>query len=95
MLALSPEQVAALPPPSIRIRQLEQENEKLLHENSELRRQIQMSGRRGMLDDLDRRGSLHSISSSDSYGRDTKKRRMSDEEVYIVSPAVIIIRFTF
>lgn len=95
VLALSPEQVAALPPPSIRIRQLEQENEKLLHENNELRRQLQMTGRRAsMLDDIDRRGSLHSISSNDGYGRETKKRRMSDEDVYIVSgPSALPIWF--
>lgn len=45
-----------------------------------------MTARRGsMLDDIDRRGSLHSMSSNDGYGRETKKRRMSDEDVYIVS----------
>jgi len=45
-LALSPEQVAALPPPTLRIRQLEQENSKLLRENDELRRQLHMQTRR-------------------------------------------------
>ncbi|KAI0033018.1 hypothetical protein K488DRAFT_21578, partial [Vararia minispora EC-137] len=37
-LALSPEQVAALPPPSARIRQLEHENATLRAENDDLRR---------------------------------------------------------
>ncbi|KAI0048671.1 hypothetical protein FA95DRAFT_1456737, partial [Auriscalpium vulgare] len=39
-LALSPDQVAALPPPTLRIRQLEQENARLLRENEDLRRQL-------------------------------------------------------
>ncbi|ETW77583.1 hypothetical protein HETIRDRAFT_327794, partial [Heterobasidion irregulare TC 32-1] len=38
VLALSPDQVVALPPPSLRIRQLEQDNAKLVRENDELRR---------------------------------------------------------
>ncbi|KAI0061070.1 hypothetical protein BV25DRAFT_1773124, partial [Artomyces pyxidatus] len=37
-LALSPDQVAALPPPTLRIRQLEQENAKLIRENDDMRR---------------------------------------------------------
>ncbi|KAH9008308.1 hypothetical protein EDB84DRAFT_1269950 [Lactarius hengduanensis] len=42
VLALSPEQVAALPPPTLHIRSLEQENPKLLCEDDELRRQLHM-----------------------------------------------------
>ncbi|KAI9431854.1 hypothetical protein H4582DRAFT_1211867 [Lactarius indigo] len=38
--ALSPERVAALPPPTLRIRQLEQERSKLLCESDELRCQL-------------------------------------------------------
>ncbi|KAH9056645.1 hypothetical protein EDB87DRAFT_1566221, partial [Lactarius vividus] len=38
VLAFSPEQVPALPPPTLRVRELEQENLKLLRENDELRR---------------------------------------------------------
>ncbi|KAI0772930.1 hypothetical protein BD413DRAFT_543241 [Trametes elegans] len=40
VLALSPDQVAAIPPPLVRIRELEQENEMLHREVEELRRQL-------------------------------------------------------
>jgi hypothetical protein len=91
-LALSPEQVAALPPPTLRIRQLEQENSKLLRENDELRRQLHMQTRRPsslMTDphfDITRRGSFHSSVSADYPDRDLKRRRMSQnvDEVYLV-----------
>jgi hypothetical protein len=91
-LALSPEQVAALPPPTLRIRQLEQENSKLLRENDELRRQLHMQTRRPsslMTDphfDMARRGSFHSSVSADYPDRDLKRRRMSQnvDEVYLV-----------
>ncbi|KAH9060236.1 hypothetical protein EDB87DRAFT_1728381 [Lactarius vividus] len=90
-LALSPEQVAALPPPTLRIRQLEQENSKLLRENDELRRQLHMQTRRPSLMtdphfDMARRGSFHSSVSADYPDRDLKRRRMSQnvDEVYLV-----------
>ncbi|KAH9846072.1 hypothetical protein C2E23DRAFT_693061, partial [Lenzites betulinus] len=38
VLALSPDQVAAIPPPLVRIRELEQDNEMLQREVQELRR---------------------------------------------------------
>ncbi|KAH8990942.1 hypothetical protein EDB86DRAFT_3103985 [Lactarius hatsudake] len=89
-LALSPEQVAALPPPTLRIRQLEQENSKLLRENDELRRQLHMQTRRPSLMtdphfDMARRGSFHSSVSADYPDRDLKRRRMSQnvDEVYL------------
>jgi len=91
-LALSPEQVAALPPPTLRIRQLEQENSKLLRENDELRRQLHMQTRRPSLMtdphfDMARRGSFHSSVSADYPDRDLKRRRMSQnvDEVYLVN----------
>lgn len=81
-LALSPEQVAALPPPTLRIRQLEQENSKLMRENDELRRQLHMQTRRPSLMtdphfDIARRGSFQSTMSSDYPDRDIKRRRLS------------------
>jgi len=81
-LALSPEQVAALPPPTMRIRQLEQENSKLMRENDELRRQLHMQTRRPSLMtdphfDIARRGSFQSSISSDYPDRDLKRRRLS------------------
>ena len=92
-LALSPEQVAALPPPTLRIRQLEQENSKLVRENDELRRQLHMQTRRPsslMTDphfDMARRSSFHSSVSADYPDRDLKRRRMSQnvDEVYLVN----------
>jgi hypothetical protein len=90
-LALSPEQVAALPPPTMRIRQLEQENSKLLRENDELRRQLHMQTRRPSLMtdphfDIARRSSFQSSISSDYPDRDLKRRRTQNiDEVYLVS----------
>ncbi len=91
-LALSPEQVAALPPPTLRIRQLEQENSKLLRENEELRRQLHIQTRRPSLltdphFDMTRRGSFHSSVSADYPDRELKRRRMSQnvDEVYLVN----------
>lgn len=95
-LALSPEQVAALPPPTLRIRQLEQENSKLLRENDELRRQLHMQARRPSLMtdphfDLARRGSFQSSMSSDYPDRDIKRRRIQNvDEVYLVRYPCIV-----
>ena len=91
-LALSPEQVAALPPPTLRIRQLEQENTKLIRENEELRRQLHMQTRRPSLMtdphlEMARRSSFQSSMSSDYPDRELKRRRMSQnvDGVYLVS----------
>lgn len=91
-LALSPEQVAALPPPTLRIRQLEQENTKLIRENEELRRQLHMQTRRPSLMtdphlEMARRGSFQSSMSSDYPDRELKRRRLSQnvDGVYLVS----------
>ncbi|KAI1788533.1 hypothetical protein LXA43DRAFT_894490 [Ganoderma leucocontextum] len=46
VLALSPDQVAAIPPPLTRIRELQQENELLCQEVEELRRQLRMENTR-------------------------------------------------
>lgn len=90
-LALSPEQVAALPPPTLRIRQLEQENTKLIRENEELRRQLHMQTRRPSLMtdphlDMARRSSFQSSMSSDYPDRELKRRRLSQnvDGVYLV-----------
>jgi hypothetical protein len=91
-LALSPEQVAALPPPTLRIRQLEQENSKLLRENDELRRQLHMQTRRPSLMtdphfDVARRGSFQSSMSSDYPDRDLKRRRTQNVDEVYLSPS--------
>jgi hypothetical protein len=90
-LALSPEQVAALPPPTLRIRQLEQENTKLIRENEELRRQLHMTRRPSLMTDphfdMARRGSFQSSSMSSDYpDRELKRRRLSQnvDGVYLV-----------
>ena len=100
-LALSPEQVAALPPPTLRIRQLEQENSKLMRENDELRRQLHMQTRRPSLMtdphfDIARRGSFQSTMSSDYPDRDLKRRRLSQnvDGVYLVRSIVCHSRVT-
>jgi len=100
-LALSPEQVAALPPPTLRIRQLEQENSKLMRENDELRRQLHMQTRRPSLMtdphfDIARRGSFQSTMSSDYPDRDLKRRRLSQnvDGVYLVRSTVCYSRVT-
>lgn len=98
-LALSPEQVAALPPPTLRIRQLEQENAKLIRENEELRRQLHMQTRRPSLMtdphfDMARRGSFQSSMSSDYPDRELKRRRLSQnvDGVYLVGLFLLLSR---
>lgn len=79
-LGFSPEQVAALPPPLVKIRELEQENARLNRENEDLRR---------MLQDPDRghRTSLPALHDSRAPDRDLKRRKMAGngDEVYMGS----------
>ena len=80
-LALSPEQVAALPAPVIRIRELEEENELLHRELDELRRQLEERNAR-LRPDLARR---HIPSSPYDRGEyDSRRRRLTDSTVYLV-----------
>jgi hypothetical protein len=82
-LGFSPEQVAALPPPLVKIRDLEQENARLNRENEDLRR---------MLQDPDRgqRSTLPSL-----HDPRVKRRKMAgnDDEVYMVR--IFIFRHCF
>ena len=77
-LSLSPDQVAALPPPIIRIRELEEENQQLVRQIEELRQQLEdrnvrlrgtTTHRSAVLPTFDDRGSDH----------DTVKRRRTME----------------
>ena len=77
-LSLSPDQVAALPPPIIRIRELEEENQQLVRQIEELREQLENRNTRlrtgpthrsAVLPTFDDRGSDH----------DTVKRRRTME----------------
>lgn len=80
-LALSPEQVAALPAPVIRIRELEEENEILHRELDELRRQLEDRNAR-LRPDLARR---HMPSSPYDRGEyESRRRRLTDSTVYLV-----------
>lgn len=54
-LGFTPEQVAALPPPLAKIRELEQENARLLKENDELHRMLSESGARPLPLEVGRR----------------------------------------
>lgn len=77
-LGCSPEDVAALPPPLAKIRELEQENARLLKENDELRRLLGDS--RGLPVEMGRRSNGGGfIDVRNNCDRDFKRRKMSDE----------------
>ncbi|KAJ7704501.1 hypothetical protein B0H17DRAFT_1039833 [Mycena rosella] len=87
-LGFTPEQVAALPPPLAKIRELEQENARLLKENDELHRMLADSGGRPLPLEVGRRNSLTSFNEARPCDRDYKRRKMVDplDDVYIQSP---------
>ena len=76
-LGFTPDQVAALPPPLVKIRELEQENSRLLKENEEMRRLLAESDHRHQLSTEYRRHSLNSFHDT-RPDRDFKKRKMDD-----------------
>ncbi|KAF8208106.1 hypothetical protein K438DRAFT_1574572 [Mycena galopus ATCC 62051] len=78
-LGFTPEQVAALPPPLAKIRELEQENARLLKENDDLHRMLQDSSGRPLPLEIGRRNSLTSFNDSRPCDRDYKRRKMEDE----------------
>ncbi|KAJ6588220.1 hypothetical protein B0H19DRAFT_1098399 [Mycena capillaripes] len=84
-LGFTPEQVAALPPPLAKIRELEQENARLLKENDDLHRMLSDSSGRPLPLEIGRRNSLTSFSESRPCDRDYKRRKMEDDP-YIQSP---------
>lgn len=85
VLALTPDQVAAIPPPLVRIRELEQENEMLHREVQELRRQLDM--RSAPLRPDMRRESFATSEDHRSADREAKRRRTSDASgLYVVGP---------
>ncbi|KAJ7720787.1 hypothetical protein B0H16DRAFT_1603888 [Mycena metata] len=85
-LGFTPEQVAALPPPLAKIRELEQENSRLHKENEELHRMLSDSGGRPL--EVGRRNSLTSFNDSrPPCDRDYKRRKMDSlDDVYIPPP---------
>ncbi|KAJ7856567.1 hypothetical protein B0H13DRAFT_1177948 [Mycena leptocephala] len=78
-LGFTPEQVAALPPPLAKIRELEQENARLLKENDELHRMLSDSSGRPLPLEIGRRNSLTSFNDSRPCDRDYKRRKMEDD----------------
>jgi hypothetical protein len=85
-LGVSPEQVASLPPPLAKIRDLEQENARLQKENEEIRRMLSETGGRGLVSgfDMTRRNTLSAFHDGRACDRDLKKRKMTEDEVYMV-----------
>ena len=84
VLALSPDQVAAIPPPLMRIRELEQENELLHREVEELRRQLEIKN--AQLRPEFRRDTYTPLPTDDRvFDREPKRRRTADANgVYMV-----------
>ena len=79
VLALSPEQVAAIPPPLMRIRELETENELLRREVEELRRQLDQRGGQH------RRDAYTPLPDDRLFDRESvNKRRRTTDGVYMV-----------
>jgi len=86
-LGFTPEQVAALPPPLAKIRELEQENARLLKENDELHRMLSDSGGRPLPLEIGRRNSLTSFNDSRQCNdRDYKRRKMDNVDDLYISP---------
>jgi hypothetical protein len=77
-LGYTPDQVAALPPPLVKIRELEQENARLHAENEEMRRTIteDPQARSRIPTDFGRRTTFHD--GRDCGDRDYKKRKVDN-----------------
>ncbi|KAI0922646.1 hypothetical protein AcW1_002764 [Taiwanofungus camphoratus] len=86
VLALSPDQVAALPPPLVRIRELEQENEVLHREIEDLRRQLEQRNA-NLRPDISRRSDIPTPSDDRRCDREAKRRRTAEanNNIYITS----------
>lgn len=88
-LGFSPEQVSALPPPLVKIRELEQDNVRLQKENEDLRRMLSDNGTRGLPMEMTRRNSASTFHDSGRVcDRDFKRRKMSGDEIYMASRVV-------
>jgi len=86
-LAASPDQVASLPPPLMRIRELEQENVQLSREIEELRHQLEARNAR-LRPDIDHRHHTFSPYDDRPFDREAKRRRgmhMPDESYLLTN----------
>jgi len=83
VIGYTPDQVAALPPPLVKIRELEQENARLHAENDEMRRVMteDPQTRSRISTDFGRRTTFHD--GRDCGDRDYKKRKV--DNIYMVS----------
>lgn len=87
-LAYTPEQIAALPPPLMRIRELEEKVGSLVRENEELRRQLEQRNA-DLRPDIVRHVGYRTSFDDRHTDRDIKRRRTIDHgELYIVSVVV-------
>ena len=88
-LAYTPEQIAALPPPLMRIRELEEKVGALVRENEELRRQVEQRNA-DLRPDIVRQPSYRTSFDDRHTDRgDIKRRRTIDHgELYVVSAVV-------
>ncbi|KAI0827326.1 hypothetical protein BC628DRAFT_1318326 [Trametes gibbosa] len=86
VLALTPDQVASIPPPLARIRELEQDNEMLQREVQELRRQLEMRSGPALRPDVRRDAFAPSMDDHHrAIDREPKRRRTSDASgLYVV-----------
>ncbi|KAI0088217.1 hypothetical protein BDY19DRAFT_184941 [Irpex rosettiformis] len=85
-LASSPDQVSSLPPPLLRIRELEQENVQLSREVEELRRQLEARNAR-LRPDIDHRHHGFSPYDDRHFDREAKRRRAMQipDEPYLLA----------
>ncbi|KDQ32625.1 hypothetical protein PLEOSDRAFT_1110203, partial [Pleurotus ostreatus PC15] len=81
-LGFSPDQVAALPPPLIKIKELEQENARLQRENDEMRRMLSDPTRTSPLE-LTRRTSITTYQEARACDRDFKRRKTGIDDLYL------------
>lgn len=83
----TPEQISALPPPLIKIRELEQEIIRLQKENDDLRNLVAETNVRGLSGDLTTRRNLYgNCQDTRLCDRNDHKRRKHVDGVYLVSP---------
>ncbi|GLB39614.1 hypothetical protein LshimejAT787_0701240 [Lyophyllum shimeji] len=87
-LGFTHEDVAVLPPPLLRIRELEQENARLEKENEDLRRMLSESGGRGLSTEIPRRDSVPTFQDVRICDRDYKRKKFAgDVEGAYLSPS--------